>query len=354
MIIHLDGVGKMYSGSEPSLRGTKLEVRGPALWVRNAARGLRPTAVATRPVVGLSNCTMSVASGEIVGILGHNGSGKTTLIKMLAGLIRPTTGTGQVAGYPLSETREIRRRVSYVSTLGWMGLEWALTAEENVRFFALLTGMPGKLARMRTAEALRDLDLWEDRTKLISALSNGMRQRVIMARALLWRTPVVLLDEPLVGLDLHHREALLQVINHNLRERGQTVLLTDHDADAVASIADRVILLANGGIAAQGTVPELLESLGGVRRVEILTQGSGIAEEPVPASVWRLERVPRPGPLGQVHWRVLLNASQELALMDLIAWLENAGLTIVELAEHPPSLQDVVENGVMQPGRVTA
>src|SRR5438477_2646762 len=116
-------------------------------------------------------------------------------MKIVAGLLQPTSGTGSVAGTCLANTREIRRKVSYVSTTGWMGLEWPLTAEENVRFFAALCGMPARLARARTEEALRDVDLWPDRHKFPAQLSNGMRQRVILARALLFRTPLVLLDE---------------------------------------------------------------------------------------------------------------------------------------------------------------
>ena len=187
-IIHIEHVSKIYAGVEQSLRGTKLEWKGPALWARNLAKAARLTSSAAPPVHALSDVSLTVRQGEVFGLVGPNGSGKTTLIKILAGLIRPTSGGGEVGSIGLDHPKEIRKRVSYVSTTGWMGLEWPLTAAENVRFFATLCGMPMALARTRTEEALKDVDLWEDRGKYPSQLSNGMRQRVILARALLFRT----------------------------------------------------------------------------------------------------------------------------------------------------------------------
>ena len=119
--------------------------------------------------MALRGISLSVSPGEVFGLVGLNGSGKTTLIKILAGLIRPTAGAGQVAGISLERSALIRRLVSYVSTTGWMGLEWPLTAEENVRFFAALCGMPSSLIGARTESALRDVALWEDRRKYPSS-----------------------------------------------------------------------------------------------------------------------------------------------------------------------------------------
>lgn len=354
MTIQLQGVRKVYQGSAPSLRGTKLEIQGPALWVANALKLVRPTASTTPLVVALADCTLSVASGEIFGIVGPNGSGKTTLMKILAGLLRPTAGMGQVAGVPLDDTRTIRRHVSYVSTTGWMGLEWALTAEENLHFFARLSGMPTALAKRRSDEALHALDLWADRSKSVSALSNGMRQRIIMARALLWHTPVVLLDEPLVGLDPHHRHALLQVIEGLAQKREQTVVISDHDAEAVATLAGRVLLLAEGQVAGYGTVSDLVKPLHGHQIVDLVTIGCGAPDGVPPKVVSRVVRRPRPGPLGEVHWQITVNSGPD-ALMKVIAWLESSGVTITELSERDPSLQDVLAADALSTvGQVTA
>lgn len=119
-LIELNNITKLYEGLEPTLRGTKLQTKGPALWIRNMVRAMRLTNNTASVVHALRGVSFSVNAGEIFGLVGRNGSGKTTLIKILAGLIRPTDGEGHVAGIPLSNPQDIRRRVSYVSTSGWM------------------------------------------------------------------------------------------------------------------------------------------------------------------------------------------------------------------------------------------
>jgi ABC-2 type transport system ATP-binding protein len=338
--IRLEHVSKVYPGMERSLRGTKLEWQGPALWIRNAGRALRWTSETAAPVSALEDVNLSVAPGEVLGLLGPNGSGKTTLIKVIAGLVRPSSGAGEVAGAPLDRPRDIRRRVTYVSTTGWMGLEWALSAEENVRFFGILCGMSGRQAAARTEEALRALDLWTDRKKLIGALSNGMRQRVILARGLLIRTPVVLLDEPLVGLDPRHRDDVVHLIRSVLPARGQTVVVADHQADALQRWADRVAVLERGRVIAVGAPAELLRRVGSLRVLDLWTE---LGQEPgvPPPSVRRVTRASRPGPLGVTHWRLTVRDGDDV-LAAVLDWLEHAGARVIGVEERDPSLEDVV------------
>ena len=340
-LVNLEGIGKEYPGVEPSLRGTKLEMQGPALWLRGLVRAARLQASTAPPVRALSAVSLSIAPREVFGILGPNGSGKTTLVKIVAGLLRPTEGTGHVAGIGLDQPQRIRRRVAYASTTGWMGLEWALTAEENIRFFAVLAGMPGPLARVRTEEALHDLGLEQDAAKAVSELSNGMRQRVILARALLFRTPIILLDEPTVGLDPLHREQILQIVRQVLPARGQTVILVDHRADALETVVDRALVLEQGRVRMLGTPAELVGVLAGAEVVELLTRGGTYPAGPAPSSVRRVDRLARPGALGLIQWRVLLDASAD-GLEAVVRWILSGGGTIVQVAERDPRLADVL------------
>src|SRR5215211_2339627 len=110
-VVDLHHVSKTYEGAELSLRGTKLEWKGPALWARNLRRALSLTSSSAPAVVALADISLTVAPGEIFGLVGRNGSGKTTLIKIVAGLLRPSSGDGEVAGYPLASSREIRTLV---------------------------------------------------------------------------------------------------------------------------------------------------------------------------------------------------------------------------------------------------
>lgn len=340
-VVDVAHLSKTFEGHEESLRGTKLEWKGPALWGRNLSRGLRLTTNAAPPVAALRDVSLQIAPGEIFGLVGRNGSGKTTLIKILAGLIRPTSGAGQVAGISLGYPREIRQCVSYVSTTGWMGLEWPLTAEENIRFFASLCGMPDRLARERTEEVLRDVDLWENRRKYPSQLSNGMRQRTILARALLFRTPLLLLDEPTVGLDPLTVQTVLQLIRERLRARGQTILLTDHQSPEMEAVADRIAVLDAAEIVMLGTPSELLQRLSHLTVIEIHTEEMALPSDPPPPLVSSVQHTEPPGALGTRIWRIHAHSSRD-ALQTVLEWVEQPNGRIVFLAESAPTFHDVL------------
>ncbi len=337
----LEHVTKTYPGVERSLRGTKLEWKGPALWLRNLLGVVRLTSNRAAPVQALCDLNLRIQPGEIFGLVGPNGSGKTTLMKVVAGLLKPTSGSGSVAGTDLKYTREIRRKVSYVSTTGWMGLEWPLTAEENIRFFATLCGMPTSLARVRTEEALHEVNLWEDRQKYPSQLSNGMRQRVILARALLFHTPLILLDEPTVGLDPVHTQLLLDLLRGRLRTHGQTILLTDHQAAEMEVIADRIAVLDAGELMMLGTPGELRAALKDMTVIEVHTEEMEKPATLPPQLVLAAEHIERPGALSIRTWRVYARKSSE-ALQTILDWIVQPTGRVVFLAEIAPNLQDVL------------
>lgn len=340
-MIELNHISKIYAGTELSRRGTSLETVGPALWLRNIRRALRLTSNAAPPVQALTDVSLRVARGEIFGLVGRNGSGKTTLIKILAGLIRPSTGCGQVAGIGLDRPRAIQRQVSYVSTSGWMGLEWPLTVEENMRFFAALSGMPTSLARERTAAALRAVEMWDHRAKYPAQLSNGMRQRTILARALLFTTPVLLLDEPTVGLDPVSAHLMIDLIRQ-LRAGGQTIIVTDHQSSEMEALADRIGILHDGRIVQEGTPAELLCDLHHVTVIEIHTEEMDAPITTPPAVVLAAAREERPGALAVRTWRIHARKGAH-ALADVLAWITQPTGRVVFVVESAPRLRDLVD-----------
>jgi ABC-2 type transport system ATP-binding protein len=235
------------------------EAGGVFLWARQLRRALRATSVPPRTVVALDGIDLEVQRGEILGLMGPNGAGKTTLIKILCGLLTPSAGTACVAGYDVRTQRAaVKRSISYVSTTGWMGLEWALTVEENLRLYARLFGLRGALARARVGDALEAVGLAAHAGQHVYQLSSGMRQRAVLARGLLVRTPLLVLDEPTVGLDPVTARDLRRVVKEDLNGRyGQTVLITSHFAPELERLCDRVGVLVGGKLIALGTVAEL-------------------------------------------------------------------------------------------------
>lgn len=339
--VDLRGITKDYPGRALSFRGTKLELKGPSLWARNLSHMLRATAVDALPVKALSGINLTIKKGEVFGLLGPNGSGKTTLIKIIAGLLKPTLGDGMVAGIPLGDTRTLRQHVSYVSTTGWMGLEWALTAEENVRFYGQLCGLSAGLATTRAHEALTMVGLWDDRKKHTSALSNGMRQRVILARGLVLSTPIVLLDEPSVGLDPVTRDTVLKTVCDTLASRGQTLILADHDTDLIERLAHHVAILDQGVTWGMGTPAELLAQVSHLRVLEMVIQARFHPSTPPPSVIHRWESNERPGPQGLTHWRGLVEESSE-TLPEVLGWVcPNVG-QVVDISFRGPTLHDVM------------
>ena len=201
--------------------------------------------------------------------------------------------------------------------------------------------MPDRLARERTVEALRDVEMWENRQKYPSQLSNGMRQRTILARALLFRTPLLLLDEPTVGLDPITVQTVLELMRGRLRDRGQTILLTDHQSTEMEAVADRIAVLETGEIVMQGTPAQLLERLSDLTVIEIHTEEMDRPLTPPPALVTAVQHAEPPGALELRTWRIHARKQRD-ALDEVLRWITQPTGRIVFLAESAPTFHDVL------------
>ncbi len=210
-------------------------------------------------VEALRGISFRVRKGEIYGLLGPNGAGKTTTIKILSTLLLPDSGNAFVLGYDVVREAESVRRVIGVSLSVERGFFWKLTGYENLRYFGLLHGLRGDMLEERINYLFKILGLEElgARDKFYEDFSLGMKARLSIARALLHDPPVLILDEPTLGLDppssRHIRELLIKLS----REEGKTVLITSHNMFEVEIICDRVGIINKGRIIAEGTVPEL-------------------------------------------------------------------------------------------------
>ncbi|BDI28334.1 ABC transporter [Capsulimonas corticalis] len=201
--------------------------------------------------------TLSVPAGELFGFLGPNGAGKTTTIKMLVGLLTPTSGSARVAGYDLqAQSREAKQRIGYIPDNPF--LYEKLTGREFLDFIADLYGMPAGRPRAQEIDRLLEmLDLAGKGDQLIGSFSRGMRQKMAMASALLHEPKALFLDEPTVGLDPSSIRRLKDILRNLCRERGVAVFLSTHTLEVAAEICDRVGVFHRGKLVALGSPAEL-------------------------------------------------------------------------------------------------
>ncbi|HKQ56526.1 MAG TPA: heme ABC exporter ATP-binding protein CcmA [Candidatus Eisenbacteria bacterium] len=210
------------------------------------------------PVKAVDGVTFEIRGGEIFGILGPNGSGKTTTIRMLCGLLKPTSGTATVAGADVAEHPErVKAAIGYMSQA--FGLYGDLTVAENLRFYGGVYSLGAGLAG-RIAWAMERMMLAEIGDRLAARLSGGQRQRLALGCSLLHRPPVLFLDEPTAGVDPAARRLFWQIIR-GLSTEGTTIIVTTHYMDE-AERFDRLAFLSRGRLTAFGTPAEVRRTFG--------------------------------------------------------------------------------------------
>jgi ABC-2 type transport system ATP-binding protein len=211
--------------------------------------------------IALSNVSFEVNQGEIFGLLGPNGGGKSTLFRILSTMMAPSDGTVSIAGHDVvRDPGAVRRNIGVVFQT--QSLDKALTVEENLRAQGHLHGLHGAELSIRMGAAMERLNISDRRKDLVDTLSGGLRRRVEIAKALLHKPQVLLMDEASTGLDPAARRDLSRNIEKLRAEDGVTILLTSHILEE-ADRCDRLVLLHNGKIVAQGTPTELRSSIGG-------------------------------------------------------------------------------------------
>ncbi|MFD0430955.1 ATP-binding cassette domain-containing protein [Streptomyces zhihengii] len=202
--------------------------------------------------------SLSVPAGTVFGFLGPNGAGKTTTIKILAGLLSPTSGRTRLNGYDVAKQRSAAMQQFGAVLEGSRNVYWTLSAWQNLQYFGRLKGMRGADVQVRAEELLKGLDLWDRRDEKVGGYSRGMQQKVAVATALIADPPIVLLDEPTLGLDVEATRTVMEWIRTLSRERGKTVLLTTHQMNVVEELCDRVAVIRKGQVIADMSTDRLL------------------------------------------------------------------------------------------------
>jgi len=208
-------------------------------------------------VEALKGVSLDIEEGEFFGLLGPNGAGKSTLIHCTTGLAQPTGGSIEVFGHDaIHDYADARQAVGLAPQE--LNLDWFLTVEETLDFHAGYFGMPAKERRERTRELLDTFSLTEKAQERTRPLSGGMKRRVILARALMHRPRLLILDEPTAGVDIELRLELWHYVQR-INQEGTTILLTTHYLEEADQLCNKIAFIAGGQIAAQGTSEGLAE-----------------------------------------------------------------------------------------------
>jgi ABC-2 type transport system ATP-binding protein len=278
-------------------------------------------------VEAVKEVSFSVARGEVFALLGPNGAGKSTTIKMLCTLARPTGGSAIVDGFDVQrQPKAVRRHIGLV--FQEQTLDDQLTAEENLRFHAVLYHVPRAEVDERIDQVLRLVALEDRRRDLISTFSGGMARRLEIARGMLHTPAVLFLDEPTIGLDPQTRALMWEDVLRLRREEGVTIFLTTHYMDE-AEYADRIAIIDQGSIVALDT-PDELKRLVGADTVELTTADDFLAVTRLSDAGFRVSR--SEGAL------VVFVEDGEALVARLI---EVAGVPVSNVHVHRPTLDDV-------------
>ena len=207
-------------------------------------------------ITAVDGVTFDISRGEVFGVLGPNGSGKTTTIRMLCGLLAPTSGSATVAGFDVrTQSEDIRRNIGYMSQK--FGMYDDMTVAENLDFYASLYGLTGQEKRKRMDELLNELSLAERKGQMVGTLSGGWKQRVSLACAIAHHPAILFLDEPTAGVDPAARRRFWDTI-YGLAKTGTTIVVTTHYMDEAAR-CQRIAFLSRGHLIALGTADEITQ-----------------------------------------------------------------------------------------------
>ncbi|GCE50437.1 ABC-2 type transport system ATP-binding protein [Thermosporothrix hazakensis] len=277
---------------------------------------------------------LTVPAGQIFGFLGPNGAGKTTTIKMICGLIRPTTGHIYVNGYDVIRERWNAMRQIGAVLEGTRNIHWRLSAWQNLLYFGRLKGCYPREIKQRGTELLHDLDLWDRRHTEIREFSRGMQQKVAIACALIADPPVILLDEPTLGLDIEAARVVKEWIWKLAHERGKTIVLTTHQLDIAQALCHRIAIIQKGSILADQPLDVLLDKLGPGEFYSIKIKGTLTSQQRQDFPAFTIETEDE---------NTILSGRLEnqTMLQETLARLIQLNLNVLSMSREEPNLEDI-------------
>ncbi len=277
----------------------------------------------------LKNISLSIGNGDLYCLLGPNGAGKSTLIRILTGLMKPTSGNVRVSGMDLnSEAREIRQKVGLVSER--VILYDRLTPVENLLFFASMLSVGRKAALKRIYDLLEKVDMLDWKNKPVRIFSTGMKQRVNFIRALLHDPEILFLDEPTLGLDPHSTRTIRNMVRE-LNESGITIILTTHVMGEAENIAKSVGIMHRGELISSGKLEDIQGSLK-KDRVTVTVKDS---------SVFSFEKIEGYQSETRVDGVVKIDFQPGWTIENILPAVLRMKLEVIDIEQKKLSLEDV-------------
>jgi ABC-2 type transport system ATP-binding protein len=284
---------------------------------------------------------LQIQRGEIFGLLGPNGAGKSTTIRMLCTLLEPTSGTARVNGFDIvKQANDVRRSLGTLLA-GERSIYWKLSGRENLEYFAALYHIPQPIAKKRVEELIERMELKDRANELVEKYSTGMRQRVAIAKALLARPPILLLDEPTLGLDPQAARRLRELIAE-LKQEGHTILLTTHYMEEADLLSDRIGIIDSGKVIALDTPDGLKHRIEQkeVIRLEVTGWHEEIADKL--KSISGIENLISRQEGEADLWEVNMQAqNSRAAIPRIVEHISGNGTRLVNMNIVKPSLEDV-------------
>lgn len=287
-------------------------------------------------VEAVKGINLQVAEGEIFGFLGPNGAGKTTTLRMLTTLIPPTDGQAKIVGHDLLKSPvEVRKQIGYVSQAG--GADVHCTGRENLMLQAQLYGMSRRAAESRTNELLQVLELDSFADRVSKTYSGGQKRRLDLALGMVNNPKLLFLDEPTTGLDPQSRAHLWEEVK-KLRANGTTIFLTTHYLEEADVLADRLAIIDDGTIVAEGTPEKLKQQIAG----DVVTLGLNVTNGRYEKAQTLLKEQAFVREIHPSENQLQLYVERgEESLPQILRLLDGAGLSVQTVAMSRPTLDDV-------------
>jgi ABC-2 type transport system ATP-binding protein len=284
-------------------------------------------------VRALDNLSLEVPAGNIFGFLGPNGAGKTTTIRLLLGLLEPTSGRVEVLGFDSSkQSDEVRARTG--ALLEHTGIYEQMSAEDNLEFYARIWRLPTAERQSRIKELLTQIGLWERRKEIAGKWSKGMKQKLALARAMLHRPPLILLDEPTAGLDVMAAVSVRDNLASLAAREGVTIFLTTHNMVEAERLCAQVAVIREGSLVALGN-PDDLRASTGEHRMEVV--GCGFNEN----TLELLRARPEVSTAKVYGDHLTIYLGEETDTAPLVNLLVDAGVAVEEVRLGKASLEEV-------------